>query len=154
VGTTEQLAAIQRMAHLPSREIGEAIGLSEFAVRRRASAHGIRLTSRGRNTSGTIQAQEAEVIRRVYPSGGYPAVHRECPHLTERAVSSWAWRHNVARVRGSKPRKKRERKPLDVWSNLPAQDVLQQLECLRFRKWRGPVNTERPLVATIGRVAA
>jgi hypothetical protein len=145
VGTEEQLAAIQSMAHLSSREIGEALGLSEFAVRRRASAHGIRLTSRGRNTPGSIREREAEVIRRVYPSGGYPAVRQECPHLTERAVSSWAWRHNVGRVRKGR-RIKATRKPLPVWSNTPAQDLQQQLDCRRLRNWRGPVDTQKALV--------
>jgi hypothetical protein len=85
------------------------------------------------------------VLRSLYPKHGSIGVHESLPHKTTAAI-----RAQAARL-GIKSHCPPKQKTDEAWG-LPAQDVLQQLECVRFRKWRGPVNAG-PLVATIGRAA-
>jgi len=88
---------------------------------------------------------ELNILRSLYPLYGSLGVHESLPHKSIAAIRAQAAR---LVIRSPNPPKQ---KAEEAWG-LPAQDVLQQLECLRFRKWRGPVNAG-PLVATIGRAA-
>jgi len=91
------------------------------------------------------QEWENRVIENVYPHLGAEGAHARLPHRGKAAVRAQAARLGI---RSHCPPKQKE----EGWA-VPAQDVLQQLECVRFRKWRGPVNAG-PLVATIGRAPA
>jgi hypothetical protein len=130
------VAAVQ--AELPHRR--------SIEIRSWARRHGITFHAR------LIRPDIADEVEALYRSGGYPAVRARFPQVTDRAVYSWMHRRDInPPKRARQPRKRTPRAEKPTWA-LPAQDVLQQLECVRFRKWRGPVNAG-PLVATIGRAA-
>jgi hypothetical protein len=89
---------------------------------------------------------DLNVLRSLYPKYGALGVHESLPHKSVAAIRAQAAR---LRIRSPNPPKE----ATEVAWPVPAQDVLQQLDCVVLREWRGPVNAG-PLVPTIGRRAA
>jgi hypothetical protein len=91
------------------------------------------------------QDWETAVLLRRFPDEGSKGVQEELPHRSSASIRSKAKAQGVRR-RG------RWKRHEEAYC-LPEQNLLQQLDCVQMRKWRGPVNRTRPLVATIGMAA-
>jgi len=94
-----------------------------------------------------MNAHEERTIRALYPEGGIHAVLRALPYLRENAVRSWANRNDIWRTGG--PRKNAKPPPHPT---SPTRDFTSRKRSVHLRKWRGPVDTQRALVPTIGGV--
>jgi hypothetical protein len=125
------------MALLPYR--------TSIEIRSWACGHGVVFLPRVVLTPGMEAEMEA-----LFLQGGEPAVKKRFPDLGKTFVYAWARKKGIKRA--AKPKKVQTPKSPTAWT-MPAQDVLQQLECRRFKRWRYPVKPAS-LVPTIGRRAA
>ena len=91
------------------------------------------------------KAHEDEIVKRVYPKEGSRGVRKLLPHRTIGATNA---RAKKLRVHYHFAAPTVEPKG---WG-MPTHTLTEQLDCVRFNKWRGPVSGG-PLVATIGRTA-
>jgi hypothetical protein len=80
------------------------------------------------------------VLRSLYPKHGSIGVHESLPHKTTAAI-----RAQAARL-GIKSHCPPKQKTDEAWA-VPTMTLLEQLDCVVLRKWRGPVNAG-PLVGS------
>lgn len=87
------------------------------------------------------QDWETAVLLRRFPDEGSKGVQEELPHRSSASIRSKAKAQGVTR-------RNRWARQETAWC-LPEQDLMQKLDCVRLRKWRGPVNRSRPLIARV-----
>lgn len=85
--------------------------------------------------------QEDAILEAHYPQGGALACRKYGLTRSQQAMKARAEKLGIQSPRKFKRRKDAEQ---PAWA-LPAQDLLQSLDCIRLRKWRGPVDRERAL---------
>jgi hypothetical protein len=90
--------------------------------------------------------EDVEVMLSVYPQSGAVGVRRRLRHRTLRSIQQ------KAIVLGLAADREDSRCERD-FAGLPGTTLVEQLDCVRLRKWRGPVN-DGPLVPSLGRRAA
>jgi hypothetical protein len=92
--------------------------------------------------------EEVALMLQHYAIEGAKGIRRRMRHRTLRSIQMKAIALGLSEDRpDSDPR------VVDNFVGLPATSLTEQLECVRLRKWRGPINAG-PLVPSLGRRAA
>jgi len=86
------------------------------------------------------QGWENRVLESIYPHAGAEGAHERLPHRGKAAIRAQAARLGI---RSHCPPKQ---KTDEAWA-VPTMTLLEQLDCVVLRKWRGPVNAG-PLVGS------
>lgn len=84
--------------------------------------------------------EESAVVAELYAQG-WRAVHARLPHRGKAAIVS---RAAVLGVQSETKSAVLQRRREPAWE-VPAMTLVEQLDCLRLRKWAGPVDRERVL---------
>jgi hypothetical protein len=90
--------------------------------------------------------EDVALMLQHYAIEGAKGIRRRLRHRTLRSIQMKAIALGLNDMR-------EDSRVVDDFTNLPATSLTEQLECVRLRKWRGPV-TATPLVPSLGRRAA
>lgn len=92
--------------------------------------------------------EEVELMLAKYQTEGPQGMHARMPHRTVKSIQMKAIALGLSQLDASRTK-------LDFTNNLPTTTLVEQLECVLLRKWRGPVgDTDAPLAPSLGRRAA
>jgi hypothetical protein len=90
--------------------------------------------------------EDVALMLQHYAIEGAKGIRRRMRHRTLRSIQAKAVALGLNDIR-------EDSRVADDFTNLPATDLIEQLDCVRLRKWRGPINAG-PLVPSLGRRAA
>jgi hypothetical protein len=91
--------------------------------------------------------EEVALMLQYYAIEGAKGVRRRMRHRTLRSIQMKAIALGLNDMR-------EDSRVVEDFTSLPATNLLEQIACVRLRKWRGPVDRIEPLVPSLGRRAA
>ena len=94
----------------------------------------------------TWDGEAIAILREVYPDGGWRGVQERLPGFTRQAIQKRANKLGIkSNNRFGVSQNRRKDRPLhfdiDPHWPVPSMGLQESLDCIRMRKWRGPVSS-------------